>query len=283
MRRSVYACAMNTVYAEALLALNAALDYLLLLAAGRICALPLDRRRIALGALWGGAYSLLAQLWPGFFGLATVRLLAGAVSVGLAYGTGRQALRALVVFYAASAALAGGVYALSSLRERGGPIPVRLRTLLLAFALGWFALDRVFRHRGRRAERRIVSLAISLKGRTVRLRGLEDSGNELVDPVSGRRALVAEAAALSPLFDDPAPLLLPDPAEAMEALRSQGAVCRLLPCRSVTDGAGLLLCFTPERVEVEEKERRDLLIAVSPHSLCADGEYQAVLPLESPP
>ena len=274
---------MKTVYAEALLALNAALDYLLLLAAGRICALPLDRRRLGLGALWGGAYSLLALRWPAFFGMATIRLLAGAVSVCLAYGTGRRALRALIVFYAASAALAGGVYALSALRERGGPLPVRLRTLLLAFALGWFALDRVFRHRGRRAERRVVELSVSLNGRTVRLRALEDSGNELIDPVSGKRVVIVEVAALSALFDDPAPLLLSDLAAALEALRAQGAVCRLLPCRSVTDGAGLLLCFAPARAEIDGNARADLLVAVSPHTLCADGEYQAVLPVGNRP
>ena len=55
---------MRTVYADTLLLWNAAVDYLLLLAAGKLCALPLRRWRMALGALWGGVYALLCAVFP---------------------------------------------------------------------------------------------------------------------------------------------------------------------------------------------------------------------------
>ncbi len=271
---------MKTVYADSLIALNAALDYLLLLAAGKLCALPLRRWRLGLGALWGGVYALLALLFPSFFGLVTVKLLSGALSVLLAYGCQRQTMRAVAAFYAVSAALAGLIYAVSRLSGQaadGVPYPVSLRTLLLAFALGYAVLTLAFRHWGRRAERRIEAVTLWLGARQVRLSALVDTGNELIDPVTGRGALVAEAEALAPLLDDPAPLRAPEPLEALEGLRRQGLACRLLPCRAVTGGTGLLLCFVPTRIEVAGRRRDDLLVAVSPQRFCADGAYRAIL------
>ena len=271
---------MKTVYADSLIALNAALDYLLLLAAGKLCALPLRRWRLGLGALWGGMYALLALLYPSFFGLVTVKLLSGAASVLLAFGLERRTGRAVAAFYAVSAALAGLIYAISRLSGQafdGVPYPVSLRTLLLAFALGYAVLSLTFRHRGRRAERRIVPVTLTLGARQLQLPALVDTGNELIDPVSGKGALVAEAEALAPLLDDPAPLLACEPLEALEGLRRQGLAGRLLPCRAVTGGTGLLLCFVPTRIEVAGRRRDDLLVAVSPQRFCTDGEYRAIL------
>ena len=59
-----YAHGMKIIYADSLVLLNAAVDYLLLLSAGKLCALPLRRWRMALGALWGGAYALLTAVEP---------------------------------------------------------------------------------------------------------------------------------------------------------------------------------------------------------------------------
>ncbi len=77
---------MKTIYADTLVLLNAAVDYLLLLCAGKLCALPLRRWRLALGALLGGAYALLAAVYPAFWALWTVKLAVGAAMVVAAYG-----------------------------------------------------------------------------------------------------------------------------------------------------------------------------------------------------
>lgn len=272
---------MRTVYAEPLILLNAALDYLLLLAAGKICALPLRRRRLGLGALWGGVYALLALVWPGLFSLLTVRLLSGAVAVLLAYGPGRGFGRALVSFYAASAALAGLVYVLSGLRGQpqsgGGALPVSLPTLLLSFALGYAALSLAFRRAGQRAERRRLPVRLRLRGKEVEFQALADTGNELLDPVTGKGVLLAEAEVLSPLLDRPEALTDPDQLTALEQLRAQGLACRLLPCRSATEAGALLLVFPPESLWVDGTAREDLLVGVSRHRLCGDGAFRAVV------
>lgn len=271
---------MRVIDADTLAVLNGIIDYLLLLCAGKLCALPLRRGRMALGAAWGGAYAVLAELWPGLLGLWTAKLAAGAGIVLLAFGARRRTLRALVAFYAAAAAFGGAVYALVSLRgespERG--IPVSGPVLLLSFALCYGAVELAFRHIGRRAERKTYAVTLDYRGRSADFTALADSGNELVDPLTGCGVLIAGAEALAPLFDAPE-LLLRDAAAALEALdaRGEAAGLRLLPCACVAAEQTLLLCFRPDSLTVDGVRRRDLLVAVSPRTLAADGAYQAIV------
>lgn len=273
-----YTPGMKIIYVDSLFFLNAVIDYLLLLSAGKLCALPLRRWRMGLGAAWGGGFAVLAAIWPGLFGLWTVKLLAGALSVVIAFGAERRTPRAVVAFLAVAAAFGGAVHAAASLAGERVGVQVSLRVLLLSFAVCYAAVELVFRHVGRRCERRLHRTALALDGRAAEFPALEDSGNELTDPVTGSRVLVAEAAALAPLFDAPELLALDAPT-ALTRLGEAGGQrrFRLLPCNCVAAERTLLLCFRPDEIRVDEKPRRDLLVAVSPHRLSPDGEYQAIL------
>ncbi|MBQ9411680.1 MAG: sigma-E processing peptidase SpoIIGA [Oscillospiraceae bacterium] len=272
---------MKTVYADALIGLNAAVDYLLLLAAGRLCALPLCRWRLLLAALWGGGYALLNALCPGFFGLWTVKLLSGALTAVIAFGAGKQSLRAVAGFFAVSAAFAGTMYAASGLAGSRGIGPAdaaaSFRTLTLCFALGYGAVRLIFRHRGRAQSGRIRQVSLTLGERSVSFPALEDTGNRLVDPVTGLGVLVASAGAVEGLFAEPAALFDPDPVPALERLNRAGGRFRLLPCATAAADGALLLCFTPGCAAADGVPLR-LAVAVTPRSLSPDGSFQALLP-----
>lgn len=269
------------VYADSLILLNTIVDYILLLSAGKLCALPLRRWRLGLAALLGGGYALAAVLKPAVFALLTAKMLAGAGMVLLAFGLERRTLRAVVAFYGVAAAFAGAVYGAASLAGRdisgGLYLPVSLKMLLLSFAICYAVVGLVFRKAGRRAERRLHEVAVTLDGRRAAFAALEDTGNELTDPVTGDAVLVAAAEAVEALFDDPAPLYAGDVLAALEALEARGKRFRLLPCATASSGRALLLVFRPDSATVDGKRRPDLLIAVSPHTLDPVGEYQAIL------
>ena len=270
---------MKTVYADTLILWNAAVDYLLLLAAGQICALPLRRGRMALGALWGGAYALLCAVYPAFFSLWTAKIAAGALAVLIAYGAERRTPRALAAFYAVAACFGGALRLLPALHggQNGADAAIPAQILLPAFGLCYTVISLVFRRVGRERGELLREVSLTRRGRTLRLRALEDSGNALSDPLSGDAVMVADAAALAPLFDDPALLRLDAP-EALARLKgAQGRGLRLLPCACVTSGRALLLCFRPERIEIDGRERRDLLVAVSPNRLSPEGRYEAIV------
>jgi len=276
-RESGYDAAMRVIYADSVLATNIAVDYVLLLAAGKFCGAPLRRRRMGLGAAWGGVYALCAAIRPGLFALWTVKLAAGAAAVLIAYGAERRTLRVLGAFYGIAAAFGGAVYAAAALRGESvtGRYSLPLPLLLAGFALCYGLVSIVFRCRGREG-RRIRRVTVALNGRRTEFSALEDSGNELTDPLTGCGVLVAESGVLAPLFEDPG---LPDLPAAEALAAGTAGQLRLLPCRCVTAESGLLLCFRPEMLTVDGTVRRDLLVAVSRTKLSGTGEYQGVIPV----
>ena len=135
----------TVVYVDLLFLLNLTANYLLLLGAGRMSGAVLHRGRIAGGAALGAGYAVAVFL-PGFGWLAVwpCKLASGVLMVLAAYGSGRGLLRTGVLFFAASAALAGGILAVellggTSLTVANGVFysHVDLRLLLLLFILCW--------------------------------------------------------------------------------------------------------------------------------------------------
>ena len=188
----------DTIYADSLFALNFIADWALLLAAGRLSGAVLRRWRIALAAALGAAYAL-ASVAPGW-GFLTHPAAKIALGVGMsliAFGSERRFWRCCGMFFAVSALFGGAVWGAAMLAgydaARGVYVPVSGRVLALSFALLYVYL---FPAPGRAARRAGgVSLEVSLAGRSVALRALVDSGDALADPVSGRRAAVAEGGA----------------------------------------------------------------------------------------
>ena len=275
---------MEVIYIDSLFFLNAGVDYVLLLAAGRLCARELVRPRLVLAALFGGAYAAASVLLPGFFALWTVKLLAGALMVFIAFGAAGYP-RAVLVFFAVAAAFGGAVWCALTLGGSPAPgeayfVPVSMPALALSFALCYAALTLAFRHSGKRASQRLRRVSVTLAGRQADFTALEDTGNELTDPVSGGAVVVAEAEALSALFDtDTAALLRGDAAQSFTALADTAARrgrLRLLPCSGVTGAQGLLLCFRPDALTVDGR-KHTRAVAVAPRALSPDGAYRGLV------
>lgn len=193
----------------------------------------------------------------------------------IAFGGERRLWRCLVIFLAVSAAFGGAVWAASMLTGTdayGGQVyvPVSMRVLVLSFALCYAAVSLVFRRIGKRAEREILPLVVTLGGKSVALRALRDTGNGLSDPVSGRSAAVAELEALRPLLPGLAPGVT-DPAalcEALAALPYLAGRVSLLPYSALGTGYGLIAALRPDSAEVSGC-REDILIGALPRPALA--------------
>ena len=152
--------------------------------------------------------------------------------------------------------------------------------LVLSFAVCYAALTLAFRHSGKHIGQRLRRVSVTLGGRRADFTALEDTGNELTDPVSGGPVVVAEAEALTGLFDmETVALLRGDAAESFTALADTAALrgrLRLLPCSGVTGAQGLLLCFRPDAVTVDG-QKYTRAVAVSPRSLSPDGAYRGLV------
>ena len=117
---------MKTIYADDMFLLNLIINYFIILSTAKLCALPLTRKRFALGAAVGALYSVLLLL-PGFYPLALppVKLLLGALITWLSFACRGRFLKLYIAFMAVSATFGGGVIAVSQplLRSRFRLVP----------------------------------------------------------------------------------------------------------------------------------------------------------------
>ena len=275
---------MDVIYLDSLFGLNLLIDYCLVLVSARVCGVVLRRWRYALAALIGALYAALMVL-PGFGWLANgmMKLALGAAMALIAFGGEAHLVRCTVVFFAVSAAFGGAVYAASMLAGvspgSGALVTVSGRVLALSFAACYAAVSLVFRRRAKAADREVRTVTVTLAGRSVTLKALRDSGNDLHDPVSGLPAAVVERAAVLPLF--PALHALPD--DAVQTLEALGALpeCTgrvvLLPYRAVGVAGALLPAFRPDSVRIDGMPE-PMLLALSAQALTSDGAFAMVLP-----
>lgn len=144
------------VYIDLLFLLNLIANYLLLLAAGRMAGAALMRWRIGLGAGVGALYAVVVFV-PGLSWLAfwPCKLTVGILMILAAYGSEAGLMRVTVLFFGASAALAGAVMAMEQLGsvtltlDRGVFYSrMDIRLLLLLFVACYFVLSLFFRRVG---------------------------------------------------------------------------------------------------------------------------------------
>lgn len=269
---------MKVLYVDELFALNLAIDYFLLLGTATVCALPLRRARFALSAALGSGWCCVSLL-PGFAWMDG-SVMKGVLSLGMclaAFGRDGKLWRSFGVFLGLSVLFGGAVWAAGLhrgvWRTDGRLVRLDMRTLALSFAVCWLGVSLVFRRAGQKTDRCVCNVVIERSGRRAALRALHDTGNELYDPLTGRRVLVAETGALAALFDaNELSALKAPPADAVRALHG----FHLIPYASL-GGSGLLPCFRPGRVTVDGEARDDLAVAVTDAALDPDGEYHAVL------
>ena len=241
------------VYLDAFVGLNFLVDLCLLLGVNRLAGHPPGVRRAAAAAALGGGYAG-ACLLPGFRFLASG--LWRMVSLGLmgwtAFGADRSGWTRSVLFILLSMALGGLAL---SLNTGGMGLPLCAGGLALLCRMG-------LRTRGRE----LVPLSVTYAGRTVRVLALRDTGNTLVDPITGETVTVL-APDLGEKLGIPASALR-DPAGAMVP------GLRLIPARTV-GGGGLLAAVRCEKVAIGGRPG-GTIVAFARENF-GNGEYQALI------
>ena len=276
------------IYADALFALNLALNYALLLASARVAGAEFVRLRLLGAALFGAAYAVAVYLpGLGFLALGPIKLAAGLLMALLAYGGMRRFGRMVLIFLALSAALGGGILALSMTAGGGGSLPLaggaaELKTVLLAAAVCYFLVSTVFRRFLRHAPgREVTSVRLRVEGREVTFSVLLDTGNTLEDE-RGRPVLVAWWKMLSELFPAAARPGQEDVRHPDAGMTRLGALwdprrLRLLPYRAVGVECGMLLALRVDELELGGARRKNALVALAPGPVTDGGSYEGVI------
>lgn len=248
------------MYLDLFMLLNFGIDYLLLSGTERLSGGSPDRKGILLASSLGAIYSG-GCLGPGFSFLGNHLwriVFLGLMSI-LAFGVRGYAWRKTGVFLILSMALGG----LAELVGRG-----KLWNLFLCGCVLWLLCRSAF---GSGFGRHLVPLEIRLGERRLCMTALKDTGNTLLDPVTGEHVLVIggpQAQTLTGLtreqLKEPMDTLMQNPRKGL----------RLIPYHAVGQ-QGMLLGMRIQDVWWEGKKRSSV-VAFAPDDLGA-GEFQALL------
>ena len=255
------------VYADLLFLINTGMDGLCLLLTGKLLHRRMRPGRMAVAAILGGIYAVVALFPDTRAGLSLLLDVAVCLSMcGIAFGgRGLGGLKSFLstvgVYFLLSMALGGIMTGLYHLLNRAGAAeilpflteegdgPTSWLFLLLAIIGGCLSL---WGGRLARKARRVsfCTVTVELDGKEVNLRGMVDSGNLLRDPIGGRVVICAEDAAISPILSPSVRRVMGGASPHRTALSpSESKRMRVIPTATAT-GSGLLYGFIPDRVSL---------------------------------
>lgn len=250
------------IYLDVVILLNFLVDFLLLLGTNRLCGYQQGYGKIALASTVGGVYGGTCLL-PGFYFLASTlwRIVSLCIISWLAFGFSKSALRRGSVFILLSMALGGICVGFGD----GGFWSV----LLAAAAVSLICL---FGFRGKIGGASFVPVELCYGENQVRITALQDTGNQLTDPLTGNPVLVVEADVAQKLTGLTRQQLS-KPSEAVLTADVPGL--RLIPYHTVGSPNGMLLGLRMQEVKIG-KWKGSSLVAFAPDGLSREGAYQAL-------
>ncbi len=273
------------VYLDVLFGVNVLMDYATLLAASRLGGVRVKRRRLLLAAAVGGLYAVASiySAWTAFF---PIRILAGIGLCAIAFAKQTAFARLCGLYLLVSAAFAGLAAGLGMATGRqlligaGYYAAIPLRVLLLAGAVGYMvsgvwlrgdALHGVLR-------REVETLTICFDGKEQVVRVLQDTGNGLAEPITGKPVVVLGRAVVQKLLGTE--VQLDDKGDAVAQLAQLPPVLvgrfGLLPYHAVGTENGLLLYFRPDFVRRASGASLDCVCAVGPADM-GQGVYDGLI------
>ncbi len=279
-----------TVYADVLVALNTMLTYILIVASRVICKIPTNKWAVAVSSVVGGFSSLVI-----FYEDASVffsvfyKITTGAVIVFLAFLPWKlkKFIKVFLSFFCVSFLFGGAMYAIEFTVNPGnimycnGTVYFDMSISYLVGCIlsiyGVFVLaDYLITKQNIKCGK--CELEITYRNTTVKMTALVDTGNSLVDGMSGKPVIVAELKAASPLFSREEMLFFKT--DSYENVpESLNKTIRLIPCKAIT-GETLLRAFVPSCVKIKTEKNAyttSFCTVAVINSELSQGEYRALL------
>lgn len=244
------------IYIDVLIILNIYITYFILRCCSRFFHEEYKLSRLILGSLFGGISSLSVLLGGNLFIVIAVRLLLVGVTVFIAFGFKNviSFIERAVFCFAVSMLICGGAEAIGESLDTGfissvGGYPymnISVIVLLISTIIIYCLICLLRRLIDKGNAEKSVCLIIENRGSSVKLNAFPDSGNNLVDFLTGMPVIICSS--------DKVKEILPDNIFLDTSLTG----IRLIPWHSVS-GGGIIRAFKPRRITaVYNREEKNL-------------------------
>lgn len=289
----------TAVYVDMLFLINFLMDFVVLWAAAKLAQVRVSLWRLAVGAVIGSLYSVLVLL-PDFqiMSRLEMKFMVSVVMAIVVYSPlswkkfGQVILYFYLVAFTMGGAVLGFIYLMGSSSLTGviSDLPLHylwlLIALLTAVVLGKYGITYV--KKSLLQDLLKVPVEIRIQGQQFNVTGLVDTGNQLVDPLTGSPVIIVEYGVLKPYL----------PTELQEIIDTNGEVdlskldavipeegkifsFRLIPFTTIGKRHGMLVGFRPDEIIVlagdQEVRKTDVVIGIYNRRLSPRGMYRALL------
>ncbi len=289
----------TAVYVDILFLINFVMDFMVLWAAAKIAQIRVSIWRLFAGAAIGACYSILVLL-PGFYVLTGIetKFFVSILMVLAAYcplplkKLGQVVFYFYVVAFTMGGAVLGLVYLVGGSSITGVMSNLPLNYLWLAIALvvavifGKYGV--AYLKKSLLQDLIRVPVEICVLGKRFKLMGLVDTGNQLVDPLTGFPVIIVEYGILEPYLPRDFQNIVNtagevDLSKLVNVGKAKGDTLsfRLIPFTTIGKKHGMLVGFRPDEVVVLAGDQRicktDVVVGIFNRSLSPRRSYQALL------
>ena len=249
-------------YFGVIIALCFIVDLLLLLGSNRLSGYPINKIRIVIAAIVGGVYGGACLLPELYFLCGTPwRLVCMCIVGWIAFGWGDGSMRRVTIYILLEMAMNGIAAGIGG--EGVWTLLFSAAAFIVLYVVG-------FQCGVRNAS--YIPIELNYCGKSVRVTALRDTGNTLLDPVTGRSVIIVGADIANELLGLSTEQLY-SPIETVSSGCLPGL--RLVPYRSIERTGGLLVAMWLQEVRIGTW-RGSSLVAFAPVSIGTKGAYQAL-------
>lgn len=287
------------IYVDVLFLINFLMDYVILWATARLAQIHVQSLRLVLAASIGALYSIvlllpdlafMTSIWMKFFVSLLILVL---TFIPLSWKRfGQVFLYFYLISFTMGGAMLGFIYLVTNISVYSVFTSLPIPYLWLAVALGtaillgkWGAgfLQRSFLQGLLR-----VPVKIKIQGQEVAVNGLVDTGNQLVDPLTGAPVVIVEYEILAPFLPSQVKNMFGTGGEVdleklTRSFTEQGQLLpfRLIPFTTIGKHHGMLVGFRPDEICVlagDQKIRTShVIVGIYSRRLSPRGTYRALL------
>ena len=272
----------HTIYIDVLIILNLAINYLLLSVTKKISNVSVKKFKLFLGALLGAMFSfviLMPQMNDVLLMMLKLMFSVAIVLVAFGFGNIKLFIKNTVIFYIVGFLFAGTMMGIwifispSNMSINNGMVYFNfsMATLLLVTVVIYIMLNGAIELYGKKIIKNMdYEVHINNHGKSVKLKGFLDTGNQLRDILTGKIVVVST-------YDNVKTILTNDEKSELKSylkkdfdnMKNVGKI-KYIPFKSVEVG-GMLPAVTIEEIIIKSKEHikvhRNLLLAISSENM----------------
>ncbi len=271
------------VYWDMLFLINFFMDYLTIYTSSKLSGIYSSKIKTGIAALIGGVYGIF-MFENSFMGL--IGIFVSVLMIYIAFS--HINVKLVLIFYCNLFLLGGIAMCLNTLFSYAKRIEYMIYTenvlwlTLIGSTISVFLICCLFKifKRNIIKERQIQKILVSFEGRNIIIAGLMDTGNLLLDPVTGYPVILVFYEKIKEILPDSLKLFLSEDGDLTTLLNIKYKnKIRLIPYKTAGNES-VLKGFRPDYIILNDDGKRvikDIVIAVVYKQMSANNEFEAVL------